>query len=674
MHSHARNFWQGYSIFWGIIGRALLKYGGMNMTVLSVNQVTKSYGADSILDRVSLQLNAGERVGLVGPNGAGKTTLLRIITGGEKADSGTTSLARGTTLGYLEQGTTSMVTGTMEEELRRAFSSLEAMASRIKTLEEKMASSEITSNTASLEAVMDEYGKLRHNYESAGGYSAEARLRSVSTGLGFSAADMGRFVHSFSGGERTRLQLARLLLEEPELLLLDEPTNHLDMDAVEWLEKYLNDWRGCVLIVSHDRYFLDRVVGRILALESQELKSYSGNYSAYVTQREMEKVTQAKAYRKQNDYITKEETYIRTQGTGERQKRQTKSRQKRLDKLQTVDKPRDEKTMALDFGFSGRSGEIAVRLKNAAKRFEDKTVFRDVNVEIRWGRRVALLGPNGAGKTTLLKLIAGELEPDEGTVWVGPSVRLVYFDQHQQTVTADKTPLSEIMDNSQMTLTEARNYLGRFLFVGDDVFKRNTDLSGGERSRLALAKLGLDAGNFLVLDEPTNHLDIAGVEELESALDQFPGTLLVVTHDRYFVSRTTDSVLDVRNGRVKYYKLPYEEYVTQRESEVEQSIDPLKEERRRRQADDKEKHETELLLRRQRRKLEQEAAQTEEDINNLEERLRVLEEELARPEIFEDYRLAGEKGQEMDQIKEQLECLYQHWEEQTQAMEEQITD
>ncbi|EEG77156.1 ABC-F family ATP-binding cassette domain-containing protein [Dethiobacter alkaliphilus] len=640
------------------------------MTVLTLNQISKAYGAEVICERVSFQLHQGERVGLVGPNGAGKTTLLRIITGQESADGGTITLARGTTVGYLEQGTSAVVQGTMEEELRRAFGTLEQLAERIRILEEKMSSSHNEGSPAELESVMEEYGTLRQQYEALGGYSAESRLRAVTVGLGFDADDLKRPVETFSGGERTRLRLGRLLLEEPDLLLLDEPTNHLDMAAVEWLERYLTEWRGCVLVVSHDRYFLDRVARRILALENQQLKSYNGNYSAYISQREVEKVTQEKAFRKQQDYITKEAAYIRTMGTGEREKRQAKSRQKRLDKLEVVDKPQQGKSMALDFGFSGRSGDIAVRLEHVAKRFENNTVFSDVNVELRWGRRVALVGPNGAGKSTLLKIIAGELQPDEGSVWLGPSVQMIYFDQHQQDVAPQKTPLDEIMDASGMTLAEARNYLGRFLFSGDDVFKRNADLSGGERSRLALAKLGLDAGNFLVLDEPTNHLDIRGVEELESALEHFPGTLLVVTHDRYFIKRTTEHILDVRDGSVRYYKMPYQEYVEKRDQE-EQSIEqPQKDDKRLRQEAQKQKREEELAKRRRRRKLEQSILETEEEISRVEERINELEAELACPEVFEDYKLASEKGQEMEELKAMLEKLFASWEEYTILLEE----
>lgn len=401
------------------------------MSVLSVGQINKAYGAETILDGVTFQIHPGERVGLVGPNGAGKTTILKIISGRETADNGSVALMRGASFGYLEQSSTEVAPGTMEEELRRAFSLLAGMAEKIKGLEKIMASPAAL-DPAKLEAIMASYGELRHRYEEKGGYNAEARLRAVVSGLGFQQEDLGRPVHTFSGGERTRLRLARLLLEEPDILLLDEPTNHLDMAAVEWLEKFLGDWRGSVLLVSHDRYFLDRVAGRILFLEKGRVKSYTGNYSAFMAQRELERVTREKAYRKQQDYIEKETAYIRTLGTGEREKRQAKSREKRLFKVELIDKPRDEKAMSLGFGFSGRSGEIAVRLEGVAKSFGRRTVFSGAAFQIRWGDRIALVGPNGSGKSTLLKIITGELQPDAGTVWLGPSVRIVYFDQHQQ--------------------------------------------------------------------------------------------------------------------------------------------------------------------------------------------------------------------------------------------------
>ncbi|MCR3921475.1 MAG: ABC-F family ATP-binding cassette domain-containing protein [Firmicutes bacterium] len=637
------------------------------MSLLSVHQLKKSFGVDTIISDVTFQLQPRERVGLVGANGAGKTTILTIIAGDQRADEGNITFARGTTLGFLEQSSATVATGTMEEELRRAFTFTDQLALQIQQLEQQMATPEkLTSEH--LEDIMASYGELRHQFEEAGGYSAEARLRGIVSGLGFQMQDLARLVSTFSGGEQTRLRLARLLLEEPDVLLLDEPTNHLDISAVEWLEKFLCDWSGSVLIVSHDRYFLDRVASRILALESGRVKSYSGNYSAYQAQRELERLTQEKAYAKQQEFIDKEATYIRTSGTGEREKRQTKSRQKRLDKVVALEKPQEAKAMMLDFGFSGRSGEIAVRLEDVEKTFAENPVFSAVNFELHWGDRVALVGPNGSGKSTLLKLIAGELVADAGRVWVGPSVKLVYFDQHQQAI-SEQTPLEEIMNASQMTLTQARNYLGRFLFSGDDVYKRNLDLSGGEKSRLALAKLGLDDGNFLVLDEPTNHLDIGGVEELEDAIRSFPGTLLVVSHDRYFLERTTTKVLDVDNGRVILYPLPYGDYVQAREKHATQVISPIIESKRQRQEEERLRRDEELQQRRQHRQLKEKVKTIEAEITRNENKIALLEKDLLQPDVFSDYQVAADKGQEMEDIKVELHSLYAQWETLTEQLE-----
>ena len=637
------------------------------MSIVNVHNLKKAFGTNVILHGISFQLHIRERVGLVGPNGAGKTTILNIMTGFESIDEGIVSMAKGSTLGYLHQSSMETATGTMEEELRQAFVQINQLGERMLQLEQQMA---IDSQHADeLEKIMVAYGELRHRFEEAEGYSAEARLRAVVNGLGFAMDDLSRPVSTFSGGERTRLRLARLLLEKPDVLLLDEPTNHLDISAVEWLEKFLGDWSGTVLIVSHDRYFLDRVVGRILALENGMIKSYSGNYSAYIAQKELELVTQKKSYHKQQNYIEKEATYIRTSGTGEREKRQAKSRQKRLDKLEAVDKPRDEKSMVLDFTYSGRSGDIVARLEHVTKIFEEHTVFSDVDFQLRWGDRVALVGPNGSGKSPLLKLIAGEIQADTGVVWVGPSVQPVYFDQHQQALALEKTPLAEIIDASTMTTTEARTYLGHFLFSGDDVFKRNADLSGGEKSRLALAKLGMDDGNFLILDEPTSHLDIQGVEELEAAILSFPGTLIVVSHDRYFLTRTTTKVLDVTGGKVKLYSMAYEKYVEAREIEAIQQQSPGVEDRRQRQEEERVRREEKLLLRRKRRKLQLQVTDIEAEIARLEDMIAILEAQLADQQVFSDYKVAAEKGQEMNELKSGVHTLIEQWEMLTEELE-----
>ncbi len=631
------------------------------MSVLTVNRLSKAYGPETILAEVSFQLQAGERVGLIGPNGAGKTTLLRILMREESHDAGSFTLARGTTVGCLTQSAHADVKGTMEQELRRAFTHLERMVGELKTLEGKMADDGEDAQT--LHVLMESYGTLRHSYEEAGGYRADARLRAVAFGLGFGTDDMTREVVTFSGGERTRLQLARLLLEEPDLLLLDEPTNHLDTISVEWLEGYLREWRGSALIISHDRYFLDRVAQRILALDHNNIKSYIGNYSTYKRQRELEVVTQQKAHKKQQGIYDKEAALIRTAGTGEREKRQAKSREKRLARLEMVQKPHGEDSIGLDFGYCGRSGEIVTRLEKVAKFFDGAPVFKNVNIILGFGDRVALVGPNGSGKTTLLRIIAKDLPPDDGSVWLGPSVKITYFDQHQSALSDEKTPLEEIIDASRMTLTEARSYLGRFLFTGDDVFKKNSDLSGGERSRLALAKLGLDAGNFLILDEPTNHLDIQAVEELEKAIQEFPGTLLIVSHDRYFITRTTDKILEVTGGEATFYKLPYEEYLLEREKRLlHQGYSPEREKKRALIEEEKSERDKKLALRREKRRFEQELHSMEEEITHGESTAARLEEELADPLVFNDFPLAREKGKQLEDARKRLEELYEQWE------------
>ena len=639
------------------------------MSILQVHNLKKLFGADLILNNVSFQLQAGERVGLIGANGAGKTTLLNIIAGRTTADDGTIFFARGSSLGYLEQSSAVTLKGSMQEELYRAFAHLDKMAKHLRLLEKEMAEQKLTAQQ--LENIMSTYGELRHRYEEAGGYVIDARVRSIVCGLGFQLQDLERPINTFSGGEQTRIRLAKLLLEEPSILLLDEPTNHLDIKAVEWLEKYLCDWPGTILVVSHDRYFLDRIVQRILLLENGQLKSYNGNYESYLAQRQVEQKTQLKAYQKQQDYLQKEMNFIRSLGSSEREKRQVKSRLKRLDKLSPVVKPEKAKRMVLDFSFSGRSGEIAVRLEDVTKTFAGKTVFSNVSFELRWGDRVALVGPNGSGKSSLLKLITKELQPDSGRVWLGPSVKPVYFDQHQQTITPTLTPLEEIMAASDLNIAEARNHLAKFLFTGEAVYKRNADLSGGEKSRLMLAKLSLDAGNFLVLDEPTNHLDITAVEELEESIRAFPGTLLIVSHDRYFLNRTTDKVLQLDNGVVTFYQVPYKEYTRQRDMKIKAEKTPFEKQQR---LEEKRRRQDEQQKRRLRRQLTERVQNLEAAIIQQEKRLSEVEKELLSPEVFNDYQLAAAKGEEMKKLKDALQRLYAQWEEDMEQLEAMLEE
>jgi ATP-binding cassette, subfamily F, member 3 len=633
------------------------------LALLSLNNISKSYGDNVVIDGVSLQVHGGEKVGLVGPNGAGKTTLLKIILKMEEPDDGQVVLSRGVFPAYLSQKAEYLPGMSLEEFLYISVSEILALRDQLAEVERDMASCKPGEDLSDL---MGKYEKLTQVYESRGGYSLDNRIKTITGGMGFSWEDLKRPLTEFSGGEKTRAQLSALLLGEPDLLLLDEPTNHLDMDAVEWLEGYLRDWRGALLVVSHDRYFLDRVVGRIAALESKKLKAYRGNYSSYMHQKKMEDETQQKAYKKQQAAVQKDMDLIRTSTAGERAKRQARSREKRLEKLDLIAKPGSSKAMSLNFGYGGRSSRIVVAFDGVAKYFGEMKLFGGVTFEIYWGDRVAIVGPNGAGKTTLLRIITGEELADQGKIKVGPSVRTAYFDQEQEQLNPESTPLETIVEEAGLKEQEARKYLGRYLFRGDEAFKKVGDLSGGEKSRLALARVALTDGNFLVLDEPTNHLDIKGVEELEASLEEYPGTLLVVSHDRYFIDRTATKILEVRDGRVSLYKGGYAEYMEDK-ARQQQEEPPATENgipsRREQREKEREKRDKILALRRERRQMEKRVKELEEAIRLEEERLSRLEQEMATPGFYDQYEEARQLTAEFDAARENLQALYGEWEE-----------
>ncbi len=645
------------------------------LALLSINNISKYFGDQLVLSGVSLQLHQGEKAGLVGPNGAGKTTLLKIVTGEEEADEGEVYLAKGLSLGYLRQKPEILPRATLKEHLMEALKDMVFLRQELASLEQQMASPAMKENSTALASLMEKYGELAHLFEEKGGYMLEKRLVDVAGGLGFTEGDFERRVSEFSGGEKTRAQLASLILQEPDLLLLDEPTNYLDIDAVEWLESFLREWSGSILVVSHDRYFLDRVAGRIVALRNRNLRNYRGNYSAYVSQREMEEISAEKAYKKQQAAINKDLQFIRTAAADERTKRQARSREKRLQALKTVSRPGKDKSMNLNFGFTGRSGKIVLAMENVSKAFGETVLFKDADFEINWGDRVALVGPNGAGKTTLLRMITGEEMQSEGKIYLGPSVRMVYFDQEQQQLDLLSTPLETIMNASSMGEMEARKHLGRYLFRDDEIFKKAGELSGGEKSRLALAKVALAEGNFLILDEPTNHLDITGVEELETALDDYPGTLLVVSHDRYFIARMVTRILEIRDRRVRLFKGGYREYEEMKAKEKEEKAvlqaDPdVLSHRREEEKKRREKREQVLELRRQKRTLKKRLQELEEEIFLEEQKVSSFQERLADAEIYQNYDEARSVAEEYQKAQKQLHLLYEQWETAALQLEE----
>ncbi len=540
------------------------------MSVLTANGLAKSYGALDVFAGVDLRVEHGDRIGLVGPNGQGKTTLLKILAGIEPPSAGTVARARGLRVGYLPQDPPPPNGHTLYADLLEVFRDLQAQGQVLRALEQQM---EETTDEAELERLLEKYGDLQARFELAGGYDYELRIRQVLSGLGFGESDYHQPLAHLSGGQRTRALLARLLLEEPDLLLLDEPTNHLDLEAVEWLEETLLRWKGALIVVAHDRYFLDKVVTRIWDMNYGRVETYRGNYSHYVIQREERLENQRRLWEKQQEYIAKTEDFIRRYMAGQRT-REAQGRLRRLERFkedELIDRPREQRRISLDITTQIRSGDLVLATRDLLVGYDpEMPLFRCPDLEIRRGHTVALIGPNGSGKTTFLRTILGEIPPLAGKIRLGASVEMGYLAQTQAGLDPQQTVLDTILEAApRLTVEEARRFLGRFLFTGDDVFQTIGTLSGGQRSRVILARLSLRGANFLILDEPTNHLDLESQEILQDVLVQFPGTILLVTHDRYLAEALATHVWDLRDGELRAYEGGYTEYLAQRTAERE---------------------------------------------------------------------------------------------------------
>jgi ATP-binding cassette subfamily F protein 3 len=596
------------------------------MSIIVAERLAKSFDPDDIFWDVSCSIAHGDRIALVGRNGTGKTTLLRIVGGFEEPTSGRVHRAKGLRIGYLPQEATLEGDRTLWQEMMTAFGTLHEMEDQLHDLEVEMAEPDRA------EAALEAYAPLREKFELMGGYTYQDHAKHVLMGLGFPPAEHDIPLGHLSGGQKTRALLARLLLEAPDLLLLDEPTNHLDLQAIEWLENYLTNWSGTVLMVAHDRYFLDRVVRKVWELAFGQLEIYSGNYSHYVRQRQDRHERRLKEYRAQQAFVAKEEDYIRRYMAGQRT-RQAQGRLKRLERFkedEMLDRPREEKTIKLRFHAPLRSGDKVVWSQDLVVGYDpDIPLFDCPDLDLRRGECAALLGPNGSGKTTLLKTLLGEVEPLDGYLRLGASLRIGYFAQVHTDLDPERSVLDTILEVKNLPVGEARSFLARFLFSGDDVFKRIGELSGGERSRVALAKLVLLRANFLLLDEPTNHLDLASQEVLEAVLDEFPGTILLVTHDRYLVDRLASQLwlIQPEKRALEVFEGSWAEYTAERSriaqaSEARQTKDRWSEKERqaRRQAQ---------RARRQQKAREQQVTELEIEIHHLEEQLRGLQKEIA---------------------------------------------
>ena len=632
--------------------------------ILSCQNIKKSFGTVSILEEVSFHIAKREKAALVGPNGAGKSTLLKIITGELAPDEGLVVLSKGTQLGYLAQHQELDTGATIYEEVRKVKQYLLEWEERIRSMEEEMRG--LTGS--SLESLMESYTRLTHAYEQENGYAYESELTGVLKGLGFTEEDFARPVNTLSGGQKTRVALGKLLLQKPDILLLDEPTNHLDMESIAWLETYLLNYPGAVLIVSHDRYFLDRVVTKIVEIDLGVVRSFQGNYSAYSQKKAQLREAQYKAWLNQQQEIRHQEEVIAKLRSFNREKsiKRAESREKLLNKMEVLEKPTEENTeMRIQLHPRIISGNDVLTVEDLSKSFPGLTLFEDFSTVIHRGERVAVIGNNGTGKTTLLKILNGLIPADSGRFSLGSKVHVGYYDQEHHVLHMEKTIFQEISDDyPTLTNTEIRNLLAAFLFTGDEVFQPISTLSGGERGRVSLAKLMLSEANFLILDEPTNHLDMVSKEILEQALRNYTGTVLYVSHDRYFINQTATRILDLTNQRFVNYIGNYDYYLEKRE-ELTQIYAPKAEEapvQASAASDTKLSWQQQKEAQARQRKLENDLKKTEEAIARLEARDKEIDALMEQEEVFTDVARCTELSKEKASLAQELEELYGQWE------------
>jgi len=627
-----------------------------------IKDLWKYYGDELVFAEFSATIDPTDRIGLVGANGAGKTTLLRVLAGELDAERGSISCARNYSVGILTQHITETDL-TLEEYLTAPFRPILEMAAQLRELESRLSDPDVYTNETLLNQTMESYGQLEQRFSAAGGYEYRVQVRTAAIGLGFAEEDLKRALPTFSGGEKVRAGLARLLLSRPDLLLLDEPTNHLDVEAIEWLEGYLAAYPKALVVVSHDRYFLDRVCTRIWEMQDQRVFQYKGNYSAYLPQREQLRESLRQEAEKQAEERERITDFIRKFGAGTRA-RQAKSLEKRLLKMEEVQVLSDDPSMRFRIKPQRQSGTRVVELSGISKAYDGKPVLKGISAEIRRGDRIALIGPNGSGKSTLLRILAGELD-FQGKIRWGTNVDLGYFSQ-EIVLNPANTVLEELYDEHRMDLGALRSVLAQFLFRGDDVFKPTTVLSGGERNRLALAKLLLAGPNFLLLDEPTNHLDIYAREALETSLQEFGGTLIFVSHDRYFIDKLADKLWIMQNGTITEFVGNFSEYrAWQKEAAAAQKEAQLRREHQAREEAQKAKG-----AGLSRWAMEKKQQELEEQIILLEEQKAELEQALASPELYLDDELSKKTVEEYNAVRDKLSQYYEEWESLVERLQE----
>lgn len=626
--------------------------------ILSCQNIRKEFPDNIVLSNVSFHIEDHEKAALVGINGAGKTTLLRIIVGELSADEGQVVLAKGKTFGYLAQNAGLNSENTIYDELLSVRENLIVLERRIRELELAMKEADA--------ALMEQYSQLTHRFEAEGGYMYKSELVGVLKGLGFSEEEFSKPVSTLSGGQKTRVALGKLLLLSPDLIILDEPTNHLDMNSIAWLETYLLNYKGAVLIVSHDRYFLDRIAGKIIELDQSKSTVFSGNYSDYAVKKEQLRIARWHAYLNQQREIKHQEEVIEKLRSFNREKsiKRAESREKQLQKIDVLEKPTSVRTdMRLVLTPRLQSGNDVLAVEGLSKSFDSQTLFTDVHFDIKRGEHVAIIGDNGTGKTTLLKILNDLIPADDGAFRLGTNVEIGYYDQEHHVLHSEKTLFDEISDEyPYLDNTEIRNVLAAFLFTGDEVFKQIQDLSGGERGRVSLAKLMLSNANFLILDEPTNHLDIQSKEILEDALNGYEGTVLYVSHDRYFINRTATRILELTGSTFVNYIGNYDYYLEKKvvlSPSVSNVVKSENTETTAAKTDWQQQKEEQARL----RKKENDLKKCEERIASLEERQNALTEEMNSPDVATDVAKLQAIAKEQQEITNELDLLYARWEE-----------
>ncbi|HBL8238379.1 TPA: ABC-F type ribosomal protection protein [Listeria monocytogenes] len=648
------------------------------MILLQVQQISKFFGAEVILDNIKLEVKTGDRIALVGRNGAGKSTLLKIIAGKMSYDGGTISKPKSVEIGYLAQNTGLESSKTIWDEMLSVFDSLRKMEADLRKMELRLGEPELYNDPEKYQALMTDYDTLQHTFKESGGYTYEAEIRSVLNGLRFYPEDYEVEIASLSGGQKTRLALAKLLLAKQDILVLDEPTNHLDIETLAWLETYLQNYHGSLLIVSHDRYFLDKVVNQVYEISRTKIDYYKGNYSSFVNQKQAKLEQMWKEFDKQQKQIAKLEDFVARNIVRASTTKRAQSRRKQLEKMDVLGRPQgDEKAAHFGFQFEKQTGKDVLMVDQLSIGYaKDKRIASNLTFEMKRQDSLALVGPNGIGKSTLLKTLIRDIPALSGEFHFGAGVKIGYYDQEQAKLTSNKTVLMELWDDyPELNEVNVRTTLGNFLFSDDDVLKNVQSLSGGEKARLALAKLTLLEANVLILDEPTNHLDIESKEVLEAALIDFEGTILFVSHDRYFINRIASKIVELAPEKATVFLGDYDYY--QEKLAEEKELARLDAEDRRKKGEQveatasvrklnyQEEKEQQKLLRQRKRKLEE----IEKSMEETDEKIAELELQLTNPEVFQDHEKALEITQELDAVKADGEKLMEEWEQISEELE-----